>query len=280
MRLIVLFGKAGVGKDTTYETLKQVNEDAIRFAFADEVKRIATDDFGWDGKKDNKGRRLLQVLGTEAGREYNKNIWVDRGLKILKDMESKGVDLVVCTDVRFKNEMDLLKKNFKDVTVCKIERRDPEPTLSLRDRQRLQARRDSGVEDCQPQAVEEEQPFEPVTRLTGTRTRDDMPDAVDYPLNHDWEPIDTPSQEQGLNRRDTLNAISDIVGIRIGSYPLLAPVYPGTVELTAQAKQHPSENDLNDYEDYDHLFINYSGKIVSYKEFVRDWYKGYNKQHG
>jgi len=60
---------------------------------------------GWNGKKDEKGRRLLQLLGTEIGRDcINENIWVyfwDR--KVQRD-QGVGKTVIIADDVRFDNE--------------------------------------------------------------------------------------------------------------------------------------------------------------------------------
>ena len=53
--------------------------DIIRkYAYAQPVKQIAKDHFEWDGKKDEKGRKLLQTLGSECGRAYKCDLWVNK----------------------------------------------------------------------------------------------------------------------------------------------------------------------------------------------------------
>lgn len=63
----------------------------------------------WESVKDSEwseeARRLLQVLGTDLGRGfYSENFWVDR---FLDRVGQTDVD-VVCTDVRFQNEVDAI----------------------------------------------------------------------------------------------------------------------------------------------------------------------------
>ena len=62
---------------------------------------------GWeDAKKLPEIRRLLQVLGTDAGRKIlGENIWVDTVLNKVKDKN------VVITDCRFPNEAKALKNS-------------------------------------------------------------------------------------------------------------------------------------------------------------------------
>jgi hypothetical protein len=119
-------GKAGCGKGTCSELVKQIREEQFFlgkatveiFPMAQALKDIATDHFGWDGKKDEKGRRLLQVLGTECGRMYGgENFWVnkwqqsvDRWLKYTDfDWCRPDKPIVICDDVRFDNEAQHIK---------------------------------------------------------------------------------------------------------------------------------------------------------------------------
>ncbi len=106
-------GKAGAGKSTAAGMLidavivSMAFEAATLMSFADPIKRIARDHFGWDGRKDARGRRLLQVLGTEAGRAYRENIWIDR---LIKKAEEFDPDTLVCVDdVRFAGEAEEIR---------------------------------------------------------------------------------------------------------------------------------------------------------------------------
>jgi len=107
-------GKAGAGKSTAAKTMIDVAIDSTAFgkaalmSFADPIKRIAKESFGWDGQKDEKGRRLLQVIGTEAGREYSSDIWIDA---LLKRADGLGDECLVCVDdVRFDNEAEAIRE--------------------------------------------------------------------------------------------------------------------------------------------------------------------------
>jgi hypothetical protein len=106
-------GKAGAGKSTAAGMLIDAAVSLMSFgtstliSFADPIKQIARDHFGWDGRKDERGRRLLQVLGTEAGRAYNPNIWGDR---LMKKAQEFGPDTLICVDdVRFIGEAEEIR---------------------------------------------------------------------------------------------------------------------------------------------------------------------------
>lgn len=109
--MIIISGRAGVGKTTMaqfmVEHLKSNNNSAAIFSFAAGVKSIARF-MGWNGDKDERGRKLLQEIGV-VGRRYNKDIWA----KLMVDsIFSMGIipDYIIVDDWRFQNEFKYLKK--------------------------------------------------------------------------------------------------------------------------------------------------------------------------
>lgn len=128
MLVFLVSGKAQSGKDTFYSFVSEYGRKnglkVARIAFADAVKDIAYQ-LGWDGKKDDRGRKLLQTLGTEVGRAYNPSIWVDKGIEKLRKEHEAGTDIVCFTDCRFPNEIDSIKRLdwiVGDVVSVRIER--------------------------------------------------------------------------------------------------------------------------------------------------------------
>ena len=65
-----------VGKTTAADWLV-ARHGFVKYALADPIKEIARTGFGWDGRKDARGRRLLQEIGT-VGRHYDPDLWLDR----------------------------------------------------------------------------------------------------------------------------------------------------------------------------------------------------------
>lgn len=110
---VTVSGLAGDGKDTLADLL--VAEFGFeKDSMARDLKRIAEEQFGWDKNKDRAGRRLLQVLGTEAGRAYNKRIWIEMLEKRLPKPK------LVIPDVRFKNELEFFQdRGFLTVLVVR-----------------------------------------------------------------------------------------------------------------------------------------------------------------
>lgn len=99
--ILLVSGEMQSGKDTLASIFTTFQENNVRMAYADELKEIAKNIFNWDGIKDYKGRILLQRIGTECGRFYNKDIWVNKVIDKIKNDKSKNY---IITDVRFKNE--------------------------------------------------------------------------------------------------------------------------------------------------------------------------------
>ena len=68
-------------------------------------------DFGWNGIKDEKGRQLLQWLGTDVSRKTYPDTWVDMVAALLKGIKTL-YDYVIIPDVRFPNEIDKMYDDF------------------------------------------------------------------------------------------------------------------------------------------------------------------------
>ena len=106
MQVIGLAGRAGSGKS---EVASHIAErypagKCVILPFAGPLKDLCRREFGWDGRKDGKGRRLLQVVGTDAGRAYNPRIWVDKWRADADYHRRQGCMCIIADDVRFANE--------------------------------------------------------------------------------------------------------------------------------------------------------------------------------
>ena len=101
LKVITFSGKAEHGKDTTAELVKKQFEEAgskvLIIHMADYLKFIAMKYFGWNGEKDEAGRKLLQWLGTEFVRAKFANFWVDTVIRLL-NVFSDTVDYVLIPD--------------------------------------------------------------------------------------------------------------------------------------------------------------------------------------
>lgn len=111
--LIALTGPMGSGKTTIATALAiRLERRGLRACvepMAGPLKRFAKQ-MGWDGRKDKRGRRLLQLLGTECGRKcISDDIWVEQWRKSVEGWDGP----VICDDVRFDNEAAVFDMVFK-----------------------------------------------------------------------------------------------------------------------------------------------------------------------
>lgn len=108
MTVITISGKAQAGKDTTAKLLKEkltkIGCSVLITHYADLLKYQAQTLFGWDGKKDEAGRTLLQKLGTDIVRKKNPDYWVEYVSNMLRIYEDQW-DYVLIPDARFPNEI-------------------------------------------------------------------------------------------------------------------------------------------------------------------------------
>lgn len=142
--LIGLVGFAGSGKGTVADILVEKHYYK-KISFADSVKDATASIFGWqrfllEGDTEESRlfretvddfwssrfngvvtpRKMLQMVGTEAGRDlFHKDLWLFSLEKKLQDYEN-----VVIADVRFPNEVDFIRN--KGGYVVRI-KRGPEP---------------------------------------------------------------------------------------------------------------------------------------------------------
>ena len=120
MRVVCISGKAQHGKDTTANILKEELEllgyRVLITHYADLLKYICKAFFGWDEKKDEAGRYLLQYVGTDVIRAKNSSYWVDFITGLLSMFPDKW-DFVLIPDCRFPNEIEIMKCHFETYSV-------------------------------------------------------------------------------------------------------------------------------------------------------------------
>lgn len=140
MKVILLSGKARHGKDTVATMMKEALEDdgynVLVTSYADLLKYICKQFFGWNGKKDEAGRGILQYVGTDVVRSQEPDFWVDFILKILKLFPDEW-DYVIIPDCRFPNEIDVLRDAGLDVTHIRVIRQDFKSPLTLEQQKHL-----------------------------------------------------------------------------------------------------------------------------------------------
>lgn len=120
--IITVSGKAQHGKDTCAKIISDVlikkDQRVLVVNYANYLKYLASNYFGWDGNKDEKGRTLLQTLGTEKIRSKYPDFWVNNVVDIAKIFED-DFDYIIIPDTRFLNEITRWKEeSYKVISVC------------------------------------------------------------------------------------------------------------------------------------------------------------------
>lgn len=135
-KLYLISGKAESGKNTVADIMSEEytkqGSKCLTIAYGDDLKHIAKTYFGWDGKKDEVGRTLLQYVGTDLVRVKMKqpNYWVYRVMDIV-DMIEDNYDYIFIPDCRFVNEVEIpIHKHTHKCTSIRVERPNHKSTLT------------------------------------------------------------------------------------------------------------------------------------------------------
>jgi hypothetical protein len=126
MKIICISAKAQHGKDTSALILRDIYESrgqkVLITHFADLLKYICKAFFNWDGNKDEKGRTLLQYIGTDVVGAKNPAYWAEFITGILKLFEHEW-DYVIIPDCRYPVELATLRDKF-ETYLLRVERPD------------------------------------------------------------------------------------------------------------------------------------------------------------
>ena len=109
MRIFLISGKAGSGKNEVANILKADLGSTVITSFSKYIKLFALEFTDWDGRDITKPREFLQNLG-DALRNINENFLIDRIIDDFKVYETK-FDNVIISDVRLPHELEYIKKN-------------------------------------------------------------------------------------------------------------------------------------------------------------------------
>lgn len=123
--VFVINGVGGAGKDEFIKYVKEKvgEDDAIaNISTSDGYKIIARDEFGWDRKKDDKGRRLLAEL-MRVSREYNDGVFENTKSRIIKYLKGSSTKCVF-VHVREPEEIKKYVGYFGDRTKTILVKRD------------------------------------------------------------------------------------------------------------------------------------------------------------
>lgn len=125
MKIICISGHAGAGKDTLASILKEKLEKQEQRVLiihqADLLKFLCRLLFEWDGQKDERGRSLLQYVGTDVVRRKRPDFWVNF-LRDVFDLFGDNWDYALIPDCRFPNEISRLRDAGYPTIHVRVER--------------------------------------------------------------------------------------------------------------------------------------------------------------
>jgi len=127
MKIILIGGQAQHGKDTSAEMLKDIferdNKKVLIIRYGDYLKFVCKHYFGWNGVKDDHGRTVLQIYGTEKGRDRNPGIWAKVLFEFMKAF-GEDFDYVIIPDFRYPDESNIWVGSEYDSFSLWVHRKD------------------------------------------------------------------------------------------------------------------------------------------------------------
>ena len=115
-KILLISAKAQNGKDTVADFMKSYLESKGELVlichYADLLKYICKTFFNWDGVKDDKGRTILQHVGTDVIRRKKPEFWVDFIIEVI-DLFYDEWDYVLIPDTRFPNEIEEMVFHYR-----------------------------------------------------------------------------------------------------------------------------------------------------------------------
>lgn len=119
--IIGVSGKLGSGKDffTTnviLPVLRKRKQNYLQLSFSDQIKINVMTKNNIDYSdvyetKTKSSRQLLQTEGTDIGRAFDKDIWINYFDNWVRAFNFRGISTFIASDCRFINEFDYIKKS-------------------------------------------------------------------------------------------------------------------------------------------------------------------------
>ncbi len=121
-KIYIISGKAKSGKDKMADMIIEKNKDkkCIKLSYAYYLKQYVKKITGWDGLEETKPRKILQDFGIDfLKNKIDKYFLINR---VLEDVEiySYFYDLIIITDARLIEEIEIPKQKLKNITVIRI----------------------------------------------------------------------------------------------------------------------------------------------------------------
>ncbi len=109
MKVFLISGKSGSGKNEVANIIKKNLENSVITGFSKYIKLFALEFTDWDGRDITKPRAFLQTMGDSL-RSIDENFLINRIIEDFKVYETK-FDNVIISDVRLPHELEYIKNN-------------------------------------------------------------------------------------------------------------------------------------------------------------------------
>lgn len=118
MKVFLIAGKAGCGKDEVAKLIKSKLDNTIITGLSKYIKLFALELTNWDGNDNNKPREFLQTMGDKL-RACRKDYLTKRLYEDIEIYRNEGISNIVISDVRLIDEVEYFK-NKEDLDVITI----------------------------------------------------------------------------------------------------------------------------------------------------------------
>lgn len=121
--IFVLSGKAKSGKNLIADKIENYykNKRCIQISYAFYLKKYVKNIYGWSGSEEDKPRELLQKIGIDLIKnKIDSNLLIRRVCEDIK-VYSYFYDIIIITDARLKDEIEIPKRLFNNVVTIRID---------------------------------------------------------------------------------------------------------------------------------------------------------------
>lgn len=129
-KIFILSGKAKSGKNMVSTLIQEyyASLKCLELSYAHSLKEYARNITGWQGEEQDKPRDFLQSLGIDLVKKIDPQFLITR---VCQDIEvySYFYDVLIITDARLQEEIEIPKNKFNQATVIRIERNNVENGL-------------------------------------------------------------------------------------------------------------------------------------------------------
>ena len=121
--IFVLSGKAKSGKNLIADKIENYykNKRCIQISYAFYLKNYVKNIYDWNGSEEDKPRELLQNIGIDLIKnKIDSNLLIRRVCEDIK-VYSYFYDIIIITDARLKDEIEIPKRLFNNVVTIRID---------------------------------------------------------------------------------------------------------------------------------------------------------------